>query len=81
MFAAAGAAFVVAATAFAFVFGVPPSGGVAGVTGTPAAVLGGFAFAGPSASSRRVEPVRPGFDGNRRGPDPQARPDRRAEAT
>ena len=83
-FAAAGAAFVVAATAFAFVSGVPlgPTGGVAGATGTPgAAGLGGLGFGGPTASgpTGRARPAQV-----RREPLRARRPgpaDRRAEAT
>ena len=83
-FAAAGAAFVVAATAFAFVSGVTllPTGGVAGVTGTPgAAGLGSARVRRSDSLLDRAEPVRHRCDGNRFGRDAPARTDRRAEAT
>jgi hypothetical protein len=52
-FVAAGAAFVVAATAFAFVSGFPlrPTGGVAGATGTPGAWAGWLRPRGSTPSS------------------------------
>jgi hypothetical protein len=63
-FALAGAALVVAVTAFAFgSSAVPqPTGGVAGLTGTPGPSGPGFGFAGPVASPGAAGPTGPGSD-------------------
>jgi hypothetical protein len=74
--AVAGSALVVAAMAFAFVGSAPlrPSGGVAGLTGTPGASGQGFGFAAPIASPDAVGSDRSGTDPVGTGSRQTARP-------
>ena len=74
--AAAGGAFVLAATVFAFGFVTPPgpTGGVAGITGTPeVSATDGFGFGAPATpDTEGTDP--PASDGTGDGSDRTARP-------